>query len=371
MPGIEILDVVIGLFFGYLVLSLAVTAANEMSAAWFRRRAWMLRKGISHLVDDDDLAARLYEHPLVQSLASPPGMLSRVPLLRGLVGRGPSYIRSRTFAIALLDVVQNESAHRADGSGVQRALAVLEREAGHDPERFRANVETWFNDSMERVSGWYKRRTQVLLLFWAAAVTVATNADTLTIVQALWRDPALRQSLVARAERYAAEQPAPGSAPVVVVNDGAPPPPPLPPDQQAEVDFVEASAQYDAAIADLAELQLPIGWEAPSTPAAGDTSIRLVTDAAVDDWPGAIWEPGGFVRWMQAVDQHFVGWLLTILAVSLGAPFWFDTLNRIITIRGAGKAPEEAQKPPREVPKPREPGEEYAKKGEAGGVAAV
>ena len=57
---------------------------------------------------------------------------------------------------------------------------------------------------MERVSGWYKRRTQVLLLIWAAVVTVATNADTLVIAQALWRDPALRQTLVARAERYAA-----------------------------------------------------------------------------------------------------------------------------------------------------------------------
>ena len=357
MFGVEILDVVIGLFFGYLVLSLVVTAANEMSAAWFRRRAWMLRKGISHLLHDEDLAARLYEHPLVQSLSSPPGRLSRVPLLQGLVGRGPSYIRSRTFAIALLDVVQNESANPADAAGVKRVLALLEREAGNDPERFRANVETWFNDSMERVSGWYKRRTQVLLFLWAVVVAVATNADTLVIARALWRDPALRQSLVTRAERYAAEQPAPGTAPIVVVNDGAPPPPPLPPDQQAEVDFVEASAQYDAAIADLAELQLPIGWEAPSTTAAGDTSIRLVTDAAVDDWPGAIWETGGVSRWIQAVDEHFVGWLLTILAVSLGAPFWFDTLNRIIAVRAAGKAPEEAQKSPREVPKPREPGE--------------
>jgi hypothetical protein len=357
MLGMEILDVAIGLFFGYLVLSLAVTAANEMSAAWFRRRAWMLRKGIANLLDDDGLADRLYEHPLIRSLSSGAGLLSRFPLLRRLVGRGPSYVRSRTFAMALLDVLQAEGGHQAEGSSVQRTLALLRREAGDDPDRFRANIETWFNDSMERVSGWYKRRTQALLLIWAAVVTISTNSDTLVIAKALWRDPALRQTLVARAERYAAEQPAPGTAPIVVANDGAPPPPPLPPDQQAEVDFVEASAQYDAVIADLAELQLPIGWEAPSTAVDGDTSIRLVTDTATDDWPGAIWEPGGVSRWMQALNQHFVGWVLTILAVSLGAPFWFDTLNRIITIRGAGKAPEEAQKPPREVPKPREPGE--------------
>jgi len=359
MLGMEILDVAVGLFFGYLVLSLAVTAANEMSAAWFRRRAWMLRKGISNLLDDDDLAANLYDHPMIQSLSSPPGLLSRVPMLRGLVGRGPSYIRSRTFAIALLDLVQGKPGVQAEDSRVQRTLALLWKEAENDPDRFRASVETWFNDSMERVSGWYKRRTQLLLLLWATVVTVSTNSDTLVIAKALWRDPALRQTLVARAERYAADQ-APGTAPVVVVNDAAPPPPALPPDQQAEVDFLEASAQYDAALADLAELQLPIGWEAPAAAVDGDTSLRLVTDAAVDDWPGAIWDPGGFERWFQALDQHFVGWLLTILAVSLGAPFWFDTLNRIISIRGAGKAPEEAQKPPKEIPKPREPGEEYS-----------
>jgi hypothetical protein len=333
----------------------------------------MLRKGITQLLNDDALAARLYDHPLIQGVSSPPGLLSRVPLLQGLVGRGPSYIKSRTFAMALLDVVQHESPLRtgAASDGIRRTLALLEREAGGDPVKFRANVETWFNDSMERVSGWYRRRTQVLLLFWAAAVTVATNADTLVITKALWRDPALRQSLVARAERYAAEQQPTDTAPVVVVNDGAAPPPPLPPDQQADVDFAEASAQYDAALADLAELQLPIGWEAPSALAESDTGIRLVTDTAVDDWPGALWEPGAVSRWLQALDQHLIGWLLTMLAVSLGAPFWFDMLNRLISIRGAGRAPREAPRAASGAPTPRRPDEEFARRPEAGDIETV
>jgi hypothetical protein len=333
----------------------------------------MLRKGITQLLNDDNLAARLYAHPLIQGVSSPPGLLSRVPLLQGLVGRGPSYIKSRTFTIALLDVVQSESVLRpgAAGEGVRRTLALLEREAGGDPVKFRANVETWFNDSMERVSGWYRRRTQVLLLFWAAAITVATNADSLVIAKALWRDPALRQSLVARAERYAAEQQPADTAPVVVVNDGAPPPPPLPPDQQADVDFAEASAQYDAALADLAELQLPIGWEAPSTAAEADPGIRLFTDTAVDDWPGAIWEPGGVTRWMQALDQHLIGWLLTMLAVSLGAPFWFDMLNRVLSIRGAGRAPRETPRAAAAAPRPRHPDEEFARRPDAGDIETV
>lgn len=357
MFGLQILDVVIGLFFGYLVLSLGVTAANELLAAWFRRRAWMLRKGVHNLLGDDQLARQLYGHPLIRGL--------------GQGRRGPSYIPSRTFAMALLDIVapRTNGARRLPSREEARrpldqTLALLWDEAGGDADKFRQHVETWFTDSMERVSGWYKRRTQIFLLIWAAVLTVGTNSDTIVIARALWRDTALRQAVVASAERYVAEQarPAPAPADAVPVGD-APPPPPLPPDQQADVDFEVATTRYEAAMADLAELQLPIGWEEPSTPALEDgdsdePSLRLVRDDATDDWPGAIWAPGGWGRWMRALDQHLLGWLLTILAVSLGAPFWFDTLSRIISIRSAGRAPQEAQRSPRAVPGPKEPGEE-------------
>jgi hypothetical protein len=361
MFGLQILDVVIGLFFGYLVLSLAVTAANELGAAWFRRRAWMLRKGVANLLADDRLVDEFYKHSLIRSLS--------------VSEKGPSYIPSRTFAMALLDVV----APRANGTRLlpskeeakakgplHQTLALLADESDGDPERFRQHIETWFNDSMDRVSGWYKRRTQFFLVAFAIVVTVGTNADTLVIAKALWRDTALRQAVVASAERYLAEEARPSAAPAVATpipsGDGAPIPP-LPPDQQADIDFEVASTRYDAAMADLAELQLPIGWEDPAAaPAVEDADtdaprFRLVREDATDDWPGPIWAPGGLGRWMRALDQHLLGWLITVLAISLGAPFWFDTLNRIMAIRSAGRAPEEAQRAPKEVPRPKEPGE--------------
>jgi hypothetical protein len=51
-----------------------------------------------------------------------------------------------------------------------------------------------------------------------------------------------------------------------------------------------------------------------------------------------------------------LGWLITAFAVSLGAPFWFDLLNKFINVRASGKAPEEEPKAPKEVPVPKEPG---------------
>jgi hypothetical protein len=52
-----------------------------------------------------------------------------------------------------------------------------------------------------------------------------------------------------------------------------------------------------------------------------------------------------------------LGLLLTACAASLGAPFWFDVLNRVISIRAAGKAPEESPLPPRQIPYPAAPGQ--------------
>jgi hypothetical protein len=49
---------------------------------------------------------------------------------------------------------------------------------------------------------------------------------------------------------------------------------------------------------------------------------------------------------------RLLGWMLTILAISLGAPFWFDMLNKLVNIRSAGKSPDEAAKTPKKKEMP-------------------
>ena len=359
MLGIPILDVAIGLMFVYLILSLAVTAANEMFAAWFKRRAWMLHRGLVNLLEGDQAqVSKLLDHALVRSLYEPRGVLTRVmPVLSKLFGNGPSYIPSRTFALALLDTVAplTDGKRSLPATGpLADVLRVLSQEANGDEEKLKERVEVWFNDSMERVSGWYKRHTQAVSLVFAAIITVGTNADTLVIGKALWSDPQLRQAVVERAEQYVREN----QAPVAPGTDEVVPPPPLPPDQQAEVEFDAAEANFKAAMQDLEELQLPIGWEDPEPVDTALVSARLVVDDARDDWPGPLWQRGAWARWRTAFDQHTLGWLITIMAISLGAPFWFDILNKVVSIRSAGKAPEETPKAPKEVPKPRQPGQD-------------
>lgn len=370
MPSLPILDVAIGLIFIYLTLSLAVTATNEMMAALFRRRAWMLRKAIDNLLVDPALRDRFMAHPLIRSLYTPSGRVFSLPGLNKLRAPGPSYIPSRTFAAVVLSSMPAPAPTTAAGAAspgfpesgstpTRDTLALLRRESNGDADELKANVEVWFNDSMERVSGWYKRRTQMFSLFWAVVLTIGTNADTIVIARALWSDPSLRQAVVQKAERV--DRNRVGDA----AEDDAVPPPSLPPDQQADADFAGAKEEREAAIQDLDELQLPLGWDEPVAANASEdaeivSGLRLVKEDATDDWPGPIWpiwDRADWQRWIVALDQHLLGWLISIMAISLGAPFWFDMLNKVVSIRSSGKAPEEEQKAPRKVPTPREPGQ--------------
>jgi hypothetical protein len=113
MFGLQTLDVILGLVFTYLLLSLLCTSVNELIAQWFDLRATTLARGVRLLLSGEEgtIDARnakasgltpenLYAHPLIRSLSYAGRAWFRkrpVPL--------PSYIPSRTFALGLVDRV--------------------------------------------------------------------------------------------------------------------------------------------------------------------------------------------------------------------------------------------------------------------------
>ena len=350
MTSFPIIDVALGLIFTYLTLSLVITASNELLASVLSRRQKTLLVGIKNLLGDQ-MRDALYAHPLIRSLSND--------------GKHPSYIPSRTFALALLDVIEPAiaalpppSPHTTDPrvpalqarlepdakapassdpnappllpAALRRQFRVLLAEGQHDVELFKVQLEEWFNNGMERVSGWYKRETQFILFVLAIVLTVSVNADTLKIVTTLWRDPTVRTETAMQAQAYLNQlnqKPA---------TSGAPDPP----------DEVQAATKKLAdAMNQLNSTNLPLGWDKPCTQ---DAPCRSGSQM----WPGLSGQ-----AWSAALGDHVLGWLMTALAISLGAPFWFDTLNRVMSIRGAGKSPEEQPKQPKSVPQPREPGE--------------
>ncbi len=319
MFGSAILDVAIGMIFLYLLLSLICSAVNEMIEAWLKNRSNDLEHGVFRLLADSNsqlptywrnvwdrlrgalhlrekptavhqptagLASRLYGHGLVRCL---------YPDSHNL----PAYIPAGTFALALMDLLApvygasgatQSSGRTAPGADdfyhavqnsimpeeLRQALLTLCQAAGNDAVQIRLNIENWYNSAMERVSGWYKRRTQITILVLGLAVAVFVNADTLAMMKSLWTNTSLRTALA---------------------NTAA-----------AQGSLVAPQSILDS----FQKAGLPIGWTA--VPSARD-SVSLVL-------------------------AHGLGWLLTAFAVSLGAPFWFDLLNKFVVVRSTVKPQE-------------------------------
>jgi hypothetical protein len=168
---------------------------NEVIAGVLRLRARNLEQGIVRLLGDEDLKKRVFDHPLVKTL--------------GLPGRKPSYLPANKFALALLDLVvpaatgsgkvneptrtQIEQAINALPAELRSSLTLLWRQAAGDLDQFRTHVEAWFNDAMERVSGWYRRRVRAILLVIGLGVAVALNVSTVTVASGLWTDTAFER----------------------------------------------------------------------------------------------------------------------------------------------------------------------------------
>ncbi|MET0340091.1 MAG: hypothetical protein ABW252_03780 [Polyangiales bacterium] len=311
------LEVVIGMTFLFLLVSIVCTAVREGLESLLKTRAAYLEQGIREMLNDREgtnLARALFEHPLIGSLyfgAYRPGPRKRSVLARGF--DLPSYIPARNFAAALLDIVlrgeETDAESRPDGhtpaamraqimrvdnDAVRRLLLAIMHDAKANPTAMRAHLESWFDTAMDRVSGWYKRSTQWITLTVALSAAIALNIDAIGVAQFLYRNDAARAALVTRAETSAHAPAAPAKT------------------------ATEARAT-------LASLDLPIGWQAAPP----------LTEK-------------GFAGYA----TRGLGWLLTTFAAMLGAPFWFDMLNRIMVIRATVKP---HQKSPEEASQDRQP----------------
>ena len=311
MTSFPMLDVAIGLSFMYLLLALICTTVNEMIAGWWKTRAVFLDLGIRRLLGDSELKSELYKHPLIASLAQDAKALC------------PSYMPAEKFATALMDILTGPNAAATDVAALRaqlqranipaaKALNALLADASLDAEAVRKKIEGWFNDQMDRVSGWYKRNAQRNILLIALAVTLILNASTVRMAQTMWETPALRAALVESAKARAQAQQEQGSE---------------------LLPMVEYTNPND-----------PTGGKPVHVPQPPLSSSERQLMGQLTGWYSDLQEcKHSRQPWGSWLFSHLVGWIITMLALSLGAPFWFDTLNRFINIRNAGRAPDEAR----------------------------
>ena len=306
MSGFPVLDVAIGLAFVYLLLALICTTVMEWIAQIRKTRGKMLERSVQQLLNEEGSAKAVitkafFEHPLIQALRSPK--------------RPPSYIPGSLFAKALRDVLSRRQTEQAAAGqqvelsvGLKQTLEALARKDGPEvrvdalPDE--KSLAEWYDQVMDRVSGAYKRTSRKWILGLAIGLTVIMNADTVKLAGNLWQNPTLRAYVVERAKARLEQGP-----PLETVEYTEPnspkPTEPIAPDTSKSPNSVLAEEQ--SLLGDL------FGWSGEGA------ALRRST-----------------LSWLAL---HLLGWLVTALAVSLGAPFWFDLLNRLVNLRASGNPP--------------------------------
>ena len=284
------IDTAIGIVLMYFVLSLVCTVVNEYIATWTNLRANTLRGALEQLIDVPKLRADFYDHGLIDGA-------------NAATGAHVSYLSADTFAAALigsLDPTQPlpdmasvaQAVQHLPDSNLRDALLAHLAAAGGDLGKFRANIAGWFDRSMDRVSGVYKRHMKLISLLVGFGLALVINADTIKVGAALWHDGSLRALAVGDAQQAISGSAAPAQG--------------------------SGSAVIDAIRNAETQLRpLPLGW---------NFSSPILTAS----WLARLW----------FAMLKLLGLVLTAIALSLGAPFWFDLLSKFMNLRGTGPKPE-------------------------------
>ena len=387
MPASNIIDIAIGVSFIFVVLSVIASAVTEAISTVLSLRAVTLRRSIERLLKDRTITAKLYAHPLIDGLTSDDDS-------------DPAYIPSELFARALVDVIaawddENDRINPPEHWGMLKSIVVIPWRAvrrfvrnlwpranatseapkvlitdleqlrarftnvkGIDPavraalsalladERVKTHDEAihriakWFDQTMEGVGGWYKRSVTLLIAVVAMFIAVGLNVDAFVVVDSLSKDAVVRQSVATLVSESVKQN----SEDIQTVQGSIT-------DRKA---LTQASAEEAARLEQerktgellrkrvvtlkhsLDSLGVPMGWPAGTQwfcrPDGGEPCDQRLL-------------PVTFWGWARRV----AGWIFTAVAMSLGAPFWFDLLNKFINLRAAAPPPAKAQARPAAV----------------------
>ena len=379
-----VLGVAIGLVFVFMLFSLFLATALEAVAALLKLRGRALRVAIARLVEDPahppgrgfGLVDRLQRHsPAAATRPSQTtpgdaeaGLLTIVdavdpdapefheaatesatgdhvaprplsfaavfahPLVAGAHAAGtPSYVSAANFTSALLHALRGDAGdaslaaigERIDAlppGQLRDALQTAVQESRDDVDRFRHAVERWYDHAMDRLSGEYKRFSQAATFLVALALAIVYNIDAIAIGQRLYVDQDLRNALVAQAADYIEKA---GAAAAAASPDGP------------------AAAASAASVA-------PAAADSATGAAASATAASAAAGASRADFEARLQAAQKARELLLQVAPNtageqsrvpVIGWLVTALAGMLGAPFWFDLLQKLVSLRGAGPKP--------------------------------
>lgn len=343
MGILTFLDVLLGLFFVYLVFAMIASAVNEAVAAIASSRAKWLRVGLRRVLGDVELD-RVLKSPHLMFLAVDQKASTKPK------GYDPSYVRAPDLLRALLGnsadskdaadlwdmtSIGNRVAKLDPASPIRVVLGDLAREAKGSAEAFGKAFERWHADFEETVRSWYRQRTHYVLMGISLLLAVAFNVDTIRIIQHLSTDAETREQLAVLAIQATSGEEAGELAAHTAVREAR-----------------EALAQVRKETPD--DVQAILAAEDRIADELSRLRIEALQQVEVIHATGLPlgWNPAAFTRaetgsccfwfdWLLAVLLGLPGLLISAFAFTLGAPFWFDLLKQIASMRSVGRAPSE------------------------------
>ena len=336
-----IINVAVGLIFTFGVFALLTSTLTEAIARYLGLRGDFLLRGLRALVDGKSVkaaspaaradvpvppgqdppeptSARLLSTMLLANQGQESILQNTMDGVKGLAARRrlPSYLPARSFSAAVLDLLIPNNAtgttnlatlvasiNQLPAGPFRGSLVALAKDASDDVDRFRSNIEHWYDDHMDRVSGWYKRHIRWISIAIGTLLVLSLNVNAISITRTLYTDQALNESIVTQAVAHTQCDP-----------------------NKAGDCIADAQKQ----IANLRSDGLPFGWgvipqcQAPAANCVGPSKYGLANpdhNGSADFW---------------YVLALVAGWIITALALTPGARFWFDLLSRLGSLRSSG-----------------------------------
>ncbi|KAA5536781.1 hypothetical protein F0919_03675 [Taibaiella lutea] len=367
------LDVVIGLVFIFLLYSLFATVVSEIIATALGLRARNLMESVGQMLEDEKDRSKLEK--VIDSLRlmkKPDGdfvkKFYQLPEIKKLKNTGfsslPSVMRSGSFSRAIYqklfgagfidkDSIEAKIMEGGDILSPETKIYVLNlwKDSYGDIEKFKASLEHWFDRTMEQCTEWYKRKIQVVLLILGFVMAWCFNADTIGIIHKLSTDKKAREEMVTMATAYIQNN---KNIPITPTNgcDSC--------DSVSVKSFnqkldslLKIKSQLDKDIAKANSLLGSGSWlpdsvmvlkdsatgkrlYIPELDATAALKISKLSNATVNKY----YVFSSCDKWHYLFSMfcvHFMGFLITAIAISLGAPFWFDMLNKLIQLRTSVK----------------------------------
>lgn len=290
---LAILSIIIGLVFVLLLFSMLTSAVVEVYHAAFSSRGKHLKETLEIMLGKD-ICKKFYAHSYFRQLSSATKPKSSLKL--------PVWVEKGTFSNVLADILTPSNSNLSiperialvENADLRKVLDFLWRQSNGNVELFQKKVELWFDDVMARAKDWFGDATKWRLFFIGLALAGILNADTLQIYKSLSTNAAVRDELVKNAETFSESRTS-----VAAIDTSKK-------FEQAKSDFVATKQLYLETV----QSPLGLGW---------GTSESI----PVDFWAWLI---------------KLVGWVLTGVAVTLGAPFWFDLLRKLLSLKGSSSS---------------------------------